>query len=466
MPLPITINRRLILAATLLLLAGAGGALPAAAQTDWAALERVAQEELTSTGVPGAALAVVVGDRVVFARGFGTVSAETAERVTADTLFRMASTTKMFTAAAALTLAEQGKLRLDAPVGEVAAGLDPRFARVTVHQLLTHTAGLRDEVRRDGSQDDSALLTSIRAWEDEVAFMDPGEIYSYSNPGYMLAGLAVQEAAGQPFADAMAKLLFEPLGMRRSTFRPTMAMTYPFSLGHVAEGGSPVVVRPYTDDASGWPAGSMISSVNELSRFAIAFLNGGRLEGRQVLSTDLIAKLAAPHVQPPTREEGQTYGYGVEIGMHRGVRMISHAGSRIGFSSDIRMAPEQRVAVIMLANRNSVRMPRTVERALEMALPLQPAERRVRPVPVDLSAAQLQQYVGEYVHPPMRAQVELRIGGLVLREGRRERQLTPLGNHRFHATEEGRSELVTFLPGPDGRPRYLHRAQRAFRRAE
>jgi hypothetical protein len=112
---------------------------------DFRDLEQLAQEELKATGTPGAAVAVILGDRLVLAKGFGVASVESREPVTPDTLFRIASTTKMLTAAALASLEEQGKVRFDAPISRYANGLDANVGRLTLHQLLSHTAGLRDE---------------------------------------------------------------------------------------------------------------------------------------------------------------------------------------------------------------------------------------------------------------------------------------------------------------------------------
>src|SRR5260370_31548022 len=97
-------------------------------------LEATVNEELKATNTPGAAVAVIVGDRVVFAKGFGVSNIETRTPVTPDTRFRIASTTKMLTAAALVALAEQGKIKLDEPIGKYVKGLSPDISEVTVHQ--------------------------------------------------------------------------------------------------------------------------------------------------------------------------------------------------------------------------------------------------------------------------------------------------------------------------------------------
>jgi CubicO group peptidase (beta-lactamase class C family) len=193
---------------------------------DFTDLEKVIEAELKETGTPGAAVAVISDGRVVFAKGVGTTSVEAGGvPVTPDTLFRLGSTTKMFTGAAMLTLAEQGKVKLDMPIGDYAKGLAPKLSRLTAHQLLSNTAGVGDFAAPFVSQEDSALATMARGWRDDVLFADAGKIYSYSSPGFWLAGYVVEEAGGKPYADVMEERLFKPLGMTRTTFSSSSTLT-------------------------------------------------------------------------------------------------------------------------------------------------------------------------------------------------------------------------------------------------
>jgi len=259
---------------------------------DPAAIERVALDELKSTNTPGAAVAVISGDRVIFTHGYGTSDVETGAPVSPDMLFRLGSTTKMFTAAALVGLAVEGKVDLDAPVGSYIKGLDPAIARLTANQLLSHTSGLHDEAPMFGSHDESALGDGIHKWKADFLFAPPGRIYSYSNPGFWLAGYLAETVAGRPYADVIEERVFQPLGMHRSTLRPTMAMTWPLAQGHEFEEGIERVIRPAADNAAGWPAGSIFSSATELARFAIAFMNGG-------LPRQVVALMSRPHAKIP-----------------------------------------------------------------------------------------------------------------------------------------------------------------------
>src|SRR5690242_5610309 len=237
-------------------------------------LEQTALQEMKRTGTPGVAIAVVKDDRVVFSKAFGFANLETQTPMTPDTLCRSGPITAAFTAAAVLMLQEQGKLKLDQPVGRYVDGLSPRLAAVNARQLLSHTAGLKEEHPTSGLFDDAALGRTVRSWKDDYVLSPPGQIYSHSNPGYVLAGLLLEEVSKKPFAKALDELLFEPLGMTRTTFRPSVVMTYPFAQSYRAFGSEKLAqVRPFALDAFGWPSGSMFTNVNDLARFTIAFMN-------------------------------------------------------------------------------------------------------------------------------------------------------------------------------------------------
>src|SRR5687767_980787 len=154
---------------------------------DFSALDAVVAGELRTTGTPGGAIAVVLGDRVVYTRALGVANVETNEPVRPEMLFRLGSTTKMFTAAALVALAEQGKVDLNAPVGSYVAGINAKVGRVTADQLLSHMSGFFDEAPMFGSHDETALEKEVRSWGDARFFTEPGKIFSYSNPGYWLA---------------------------------------------------------------------------------------------------------------------------------------------------------------------------------------------------------------------------------------------------------------------------------------
>jgi CubicO group peptidase (beta-lactamase class C family) len=434
------------------------------APIDFSSLERVILAELSETNTPGAALGIVSGDRVIFAKGFGVADVETGAPVTPDMLFRLGSTTKMFTAAALVKLVEEGKLKLDEPIARYAKGLSPAIGRLTPAQLLSHTAGLKDDAVMFGKHDDAELGETVRALKDDFLFAAPGRIFSYSNPGYWLAGYVIEEVSGRAYADQMSESLFKPLGMQRTTLRPTMAMTFPLSQGHEGTGKEkPKVIRPFADNTGNWPAGSMFSSVNDLARFVIAFMNNGMLEGKQVLSQSLIAELSTPRTEVPGTDS--KYGFGLSIGPLRGVHLLQHGGSRSGFGSLIRMAPEQRIAVIVLINRTGGTLNKTAEKAMELMLPLE-AEKQAKPEPRTMTEAEMTRYSGVYGDAPNRIEIMLRQGRLYLKRGSQEGLVKKIGDSRFSAMIQGEAAPLEFaiVTGPDGKAEFLQMGMRAMKK--
>lgn len=435
-----------------------------ARQQDFSALDEIALAEMKERATPGAALAVIKDGQVAYIKGYGVASIETGAPVTAEMLFRLGSTTKMLTAAALVTLAAQGKIRLDEPIGNRVKGLDPSLARLTAHQLLSQSAGLRDFAATIKSDDDDALGKQVRSWRDDVFFAEPGRIYSYSSPGYWLAGFVAEELGGKPYADVMEELLFKPLGMQRTTLRPLVAMTYPLAAGHRSPGGRAEVIRPAFNNVAMWPGGSVYSNVGELALFVRAMMDGGRLEGKQALVPLVVEKLPAPHVALPGApgEMDVHYGYGLISYRERGVRVVTHGGASTGYGSTIQLVPERRFAVIVLTNRSGETLPQTREKAMEMALALESPAPEPEPAAQRPSEAELRDYAGVYAHAPRMWEVVVREGRLYLRHEGAEKELTKIGPRAFSAGPE----QYVFVPGAQGRAEYLFMGLYAARRME
>lgn len=437
-----------------------------------AALEPLVLEELKASNTPGAALAAVLGDQVVYAKGFGVASIETGVAVTPDTLFQIGSMTKTFTAAALVSLAKDGKVSLDRPVSDYVTGLSPKLAKVTAAALLSHTAGLKDEPDEWGPHDESALAGYIKSWTDDYCLFDPGQVFSYSNSGMALAGLVLQEAGGKPYADQITERLLAPLGMVRSTFRPTVAMTYPLAVGHRAGPDKQLaVVRPMADDARLWPAGTMYSSVNELAKFAIALLNEGRFEGKQVIAPSVVADMSMPHAEVPILPDDTHYGYGLFMNRQRGTRWVWHDGSMPGFAASLQMLPDQRAAVITLANSDFGRFRRSIDAAIDLvAGPLvprmPPPARTARP----MTDAEMNGYVGSYTNPKRwTSDIVVNEGSLYLKQFGNELKLVKIGDGRFEFFPPGQTtsqQEIGLVPASGGRPAYLQQYVWAFRKVD
>jgi CubicO group peptidase (beta-lactamase class C family) len=437
-------------------------------KVDFSQIDKVALKELKETNTPGAAVAVVIGDRIAFAKGFGVSSIETGMPVTPDILFRIGSVTKLFTAFVLVTLSEEGKIKLDVPIGNYVKGLNPQLSQVTAHQLLSHTAGMTDESPSDyGSHEDAALSAYVRSLKQDHFFSEPGKIFSYSNPGFDVAGLVIEEIGGKPYADQMTERLFKPLGMNNSTFRPTVAMTYPLSQGHDAlANGKRVVIRPFGDNVEGWPDGFMFSNLNDLARFTIAFMNSGTIDGKQVLLPSVITKLSTPSTDLYSRfgfGNGK-YGYGLFIHDYRGVHILWHAGIIPGYGALLQMVPRQHFSVIILANKTGVLLNKTAEKAMELILALEPKP-EVKNQPLAISKAELNEYIGTYRNKPMQVELFIREGKLYLKRENGEFPVTKIGAYRFSVTKSGAPDTQEFVMVPaNDHTWYLHIGRHALKK--
>ncbi len=419
---------------------------------DFAALDSLVESELKATGTPGAVVAIVQGDRVAHLKGYGLANIETGEKITPDTLFRIGSTTKIFTAAAVLSLVNEGKLDLSKPISTYVKGLDPTIGSITTHQLLSHTAGLGDRGSGNGSHDDAALGLTMRGLKSDMIELTPGEIFSYSSLGYWLAGFVLEEISGKPFADAVAERAFERTGMKDSTFRPLMAMTYPMAQQH--EGGpgkSPKVIRPFADEVNSWPGGSAFASGRGLANFMSAFLNGG-------LSAETVKLMSAPRAAFPGSPDTH-YGYGLVTSIDRAVRTVSHGGARIGFGSMLTMAPDKKVGVAVVANRSNAMLGKVAQKALEMTVKYGPEEAEA---PASSSGPNLSESAGTYAGGPIRVVLSAKGDTVDVTMDGKTYPVKSLGGGRFVA--QGPVGYFVLVPGPDGKTRYMHTNLRALRR--
>lgn len=227
----------------------------------WRSVGDLVQAEIRRAGAPGAALAVVHRDRIVFMKGFGVTSVETRAPMTADVAFYLPSVHRLLTAAVVSALEQEGAVDFRAPVGRYVKDLSPKLSRVTLEQLLSETAGLISEHFRG----------DVRSWTDSYVFTEPGRVFSSSAPSFALAGAVAEQAASTSFDELLESRLFRPVGMARSAPRLTTAVTRPFALGHVraaAGSSAQIVLRPILRGSDG-----PFASAHDLGRLMVALLD-------------------------------------------------------------------------------------------------------------------------------------------------------------------------------------------------
>lgn len=448
-------KKRIVLAALAILFSST---CPAAQEPgpDFTEFEKAVQAEMQSRGIPGAAVAIVRGDRVIYAKGFGVVSVGTTEAVTPKTLFRLGSTTKTLVGLAIGNLVVQGKLRMNAPLRTYAPKLLAAVGALTLEQLLTHTAGLKDDVPMRGPLEETALAARVEAWDGSVFFTEPGRVMSYSNPGYALAGYVIERVTGKPFAEAMRELVLQPVGMRASTFRPLEAATYPLAQGHERTAEGPVVVRPMAEHAGNYPPGSLFSSADEMARLLIALLNDGRVGDAPGLPPQQLAWLQSRAVEAPGLRDAR-YGFGAFRAKVLGLEVVQNVGARLGYGSAFVMVPEHKVAVFLVANRSSALMQGPAVAALRVLIPgLQPPA-QTAPQPAVMTEQERNSLAGKYVHGNSIPDVTLALAGekLMVQFVGREFEVTKVSDGTFRA--RGAAELESFVvqPGAAGGPQFL-----------
>jgi CubicO group peptidase (beta-lactamase class C family) len=405
---------------------------------DFSELDKLVPEELKQKNTPGAVIVVISGDKLVYQKAFGVANVETNAPMQTEMLFRLGSTTKMFTAAALVALSEKDKIKLNEPIGTRVKGLDPKIAAVTAHHLLSNSAGFRDFAAPVLSNDDASLGNMLRAWKDDVFFAEQGEIYSYSSAGFWLSGFVIEDLYGKPYADAMDELIFKPVGMGRTTLRPFLAITYPFATGHALDAGKPTIIRPMFNNTAMWPAGSIFSNANDLSRWVIALLNGGKVEGRQLLSTSLVNQLKEHHVGVPG-EKSAFYGYGLTIFKVKDLEFVAHGGFSRGYGSMIQMVPAKKFAVIVLTNKSGETMRQTLNKATEIGLGLKDDGQQQTETVAALTTAEMNDYAGTYSHAPQTWEVSIKDAKLVMKFDGKEYPMTKTGEVYFRRAKRKRS---------------------------
>ncbi|PCC68147.1 CubicO group peptidase, beta-lactamase class C family [Nannocystis exedens] len=366
-------DRLLILAGVVLTIGTGGGALAAASPEPppecastaaphpfhlaSAALERLdaaARRAVADGEVPGLAVGVVRQGRLVFSRGFGSADLEQGTRITPDTVFRIFSVTKVFTAAAIMQLVERGQLGLDDPLARFLPAF-PRADEVTVRHLLSHSSGIHEYagsspvLERMGATPED-LVRHIAAQPVPFDFA-PGTRWSYSNSNYVLLGLIVERVTGRSYGEYLAAHVFSPAGLGRTRVDDGIDLVRGRASGYVPALGrrGAFVHGPPLDMSFVYAAGALLSTVPELSAWFTAFFDGRIVSPRTVASMLAPARLRDGSIAGPPGEAA-FYGLGIRSYCLDGQRAIGPSGSFSSFSAKVTYYPRAELMLIVLTN--------------------------------------------------------------------------------------------------------------------
>jgi CubicO group peptidase (beta-lactamase class C family) len=321
---------------------------------NFAEIERFVHDEMAAQRIPGLALGIVEGDRIVYVRGFGTAD-DSGRETTPQTPFIIGSLSKSLTALAVMQLVEANKIELDAPVQRYLPWFrvadEKASAEITVRHLLNQTSGLSTKTGRsfqgDGDTSDTALEQAVRKLDSAALTAPVGTKHQYSTINYSVLGLIVQTVAGQSYERYVQARILDPLQMRNSYTSEAAAEPQGLATGHNYWFGRPRAADlPYNRGLV--PAGFLISSAEDMTHHLISQLNGGRYDGTSVLSPEGIGELHRPAVQTP--EADTSYGMGWFVGPVNDIPAIHHQGETFNFHANVVLIPQSRRGVVVLMN--------------------------------------------------------------------------------------------------------------------
>lgn len=344
-PLARTLRISIVAAATIAgLVANAEPIAPQkAARTSQAILSALVE----TNGVPGMGSAVWHNGAVVWTGAAGLRDIENRIAVDDNTVFRLASVSKVITAVAAARLVEQGRLNIDAPVQTLVPGLSPQWPAINSRQLAAHISGIPHYQGEDDDRGDVRYATvtdAVKIFKDRQLLYAPGTKYSYSSWGYTLLSAAIERAANKPFLDFLSADIARDLSIGRDATdgkNPNASRAYEFKNGTVAR------AAPH-DFSYTWAGGGLGATPRALAEFGGRVLQGEILRRQTLEWMWTPAKLANGN---DVAEDAYRVGFGWRIATDTdGARIVHHAGVTVGARSALVLWPEQSFAVSLLSN--------------------------------------------------------------------------------------------------------------------
>ena len=314
--------------------------------------------QLEDYDIPGATVSVVKDGEILFAKGYGQANVKKKEPVVAnETLFRIASISKLLTATAVMQLVEEGKLDLGEDVNAYLDDFEVPNTYpgrpVTLRHLLTHTAGFEEHFTGSGARNAASVepLGEYVATQMPARVRPPGEVMAYSNYGVALAGHVVEEVSGVPFERYIEENVLDPLGMESTTFAqpPPPELGEKLATGYDVEDGNPVAGEfiGYPRDA---PAAAAITSATDMAAFMIVHLQDGRYGGVRILEESTAKEMHERQFTHHPRLDGMAYGF-YERTLN-GEQVIEHGGGGFQYHALVALLPKRDVGIFVAYNSN------------------------------------------------------------------------------------------------------------------
>lgn len=346
-----------------------------------AELEPLIQQQMQEHQLPAFSIALVDGNSIVWARGFGYQDPDNKIPATAHTIYRVGSVSKLFTDIAIMQMVESGKIDLDAPVEKYVPDFHPAnpFGRpITLRELMSHRSGLVRETPRGNYFDPDApsLQDTIRSLNSTTLVYAPGTQIKYSNAGIAVVGYALQELNHQPFSEYLKRAVLVSMGMNESSFAPEPQLVGNLAKAYMWSYDGLTFPAPKFELGIA-PAGCMYSTVTDLAQFLSVLFSGGRGPNGQVLKRETLEQMWTPQFAAQGQKTG--YGLGFAVSELDGHRVIGHGGAIYGFATEVVGLPDEQLGVVTVTTMDAANA--VVNAVAKQALELMLAKRNGKPLP-------------------------------------------------------------------------------------
>jgi D-alanyl-D-alanine carboxypeptidase len=316
-----------------------------------ARIDSLAEATLRDGPVAGLTIGVKRGDELLLVKGYGFADIENSVPMTAETVYRIGSLTKQFTAVAIMQLVESGQLSLDDPITRYLPDYPTQGHEVNIRHLLTHTSGIKsytslgDVFWLKAGRLDLSHTEMLNLFQDEPFDFAPGEEFRYNNSGYYLLGMIIERVSGESYDDYLDAHIFGPLGLSRSTYCHEARIIRGRAEGY-EQGGSGLLNDASISMNTPGAAGALCSTVPDLLSWSAALRSG-----RVVSETSYQAMTTSGQLN-----DGSATGYGFALGLasmgeHH---MVAHTGGINGFSTVMAHYPGSDLDIVVLSNTSSM----------------------------------------------------------------------------------------------------------------
>ncbi|GEM_PF-4983247 len=312
-------------------------------------IEMEIRKELRRSQGPGISISIIHKGHEVLNSGYGFANTEDNLPVTPQTLFKSASTSKVLVALAILVLEQQGRVKLTSPLSDYLPDIHQSLSELTLRQLLTHTAGLKDLVNDFGPPGVSRQIDYANELNKDIFLTSPGEVLSYSNSGYNIVGAVIESIMQTDFDSAMKSLIFDKFGMHSTTYRNDKVNRKKLAYGHSITGSGASMSAQLPDNARERASGMMLTTASEMNK-VLGWLVSDHPESDKALKDKLLTIIADKRMTGSYFQ----YGFGLFHSEYCGFGSIWHTGGMPGYSAAFLAVPSESLSIVILGNGEDI----------------------------------------------------------------------------------------------------------------